>query len=115
MNAVIGAPARARVTIGSPSPLPPAERSPSEIVLSQDGQDGRTDGKGQTRSYVDTCGQTSHVIAWTIGEFARRIGVSVKTLQRWDRDGVLPARRYPTGRRFYTPAELAMALDADSR
>lgn len=30
------------------------------------------------------------------------IGRSVSTLQRWDREGVLPARRTPTNRRYYT-------------
>lgn len=35
-------------------------------------------------------------------EFARLVGVSVKTLQRWDRDGVLKAHRSPTNRRYYT-------------
>ena len=35
-------------------------------------------------------------------EFARLIGRSVKTLQRWDREGVLKAFRSPTNRRYYT-------------
>lgn len=35
-------------------------------------------------------------------EFAKLVGVSVKTLQRWDRDGVLKAHRSPTNRRYYT-------------
>ncbi len=30
------------------------------------------------------------------------MGVSVKTLQRWDRDGILKANRTPTDRRYYT-------------
>ncbi len=34
--------------------------------------------------------------------FANRIGVSVKTLQRWDVSGKLIAHRTPTNRRFYT-------------
>jgi putative resolvase len=37
-----------------------------------------------------------------LGEFARLAGVHPKTVQRWDRDGTLPAHRTPTGRRFYT-------------
>jgi putative resolvase len=36
------------------------------------------------------------------GEFASIAGVHPKTVQRWDRDGTLTARRTPTGRRFYT-------------
>jgi predicted site-specific integrase-resolvase len=30
------------------------------------------------------------------------IGVSVKTLQRWDREGILKAFCSPTNRRYYT-------------
>ncbi len=30
------------------------------------------------------------------------INVSVKTLQRWDREGILKAKRTPTNRRYYT-------------
>ena len=35
-------------------------------------------------------------------DFAELLGVSVKTLQRWDRDSVLKANRTPTDRRYYT-------------
>lgn len=35
-------------------------------------------------------------------EFSQRIGKSVKTLQRWDREKILIAHRTPTNRRFYT-------------
>ncbi len=35
-------------------------------------------------------------------DFAELLGVSVKTLQRWDRDGILKASRTPTDRRYYT-------------
>ena len=38
-------------------------------------------------------------------QFAQLIGVSVKTLQRWDREGILVARRTPTNRRYYTHAQ----------
>ena len=36
------------------------------------------------------------------GEFAKLIGVHIKTLQKWDREGFLKANRTPTNRRFYT-------------
>lgn len=39
-------------------------------------------------------------------DFAEKIGVSVSTLQRWDREGILPAKRTPTDRRYYTQADL---------
>ncbi|MCK2000526.1 IS607 family transposase [[Brevibacterium] frigoritolerans] len=35
-------------------------------------------------------------------EFASLINVSVKTLQRWDNEGILIAYRNPSNRRFYT-------------
>jgi predicted site-specific integrase-resolvase len=35
-------------------------------------------------------------------EFADMLNVSVKTLQRWDRDGILKAFRTPSDRRYYT-------------
>src|SRR5262249_45160844 len=35
-------------------------------------------------------------------EFAALIGKTVNTLQRWDREGILPAHRSPTRRRYYT-------------
>src|SRR5215470_2224439 len=47
---------------------------------------------------------------YTPGQFAKRVGVSVKTIQKWDRLGILPARRTITNRRYYTDEELAAAL-----
>lgn len=35
-------------------------------------------------------------------DFAELLGISVKTLQRWDREGILKANRTPTDRRYYT-------------
>jgi len=35
-------------------------------------------------------------------EFAKMVNVSIKTLQRWDREGILKAHRTPTDRRYYT-------------
>lgn len=37
-----------------------------------------------------------------LNDMANRLGVSVKTLQRWDKDGILIAKRTPTNRRYYT-------------
>jgi DNA-binding transcriptional MerR regulator len=39
------------------------------------------------------------------GEFAKLIGIHIKTLQKWDRDGKLKAYRTPTNRRFYTHSQ----------
>jgi predicted site-specific integrase-resolvase len=47
---------------------------------------------------------------YNVREFAQLIGVSVKTLQRWDREGRLVAGRTITNRRVYTDKDLAKAL-----
>lgn len=40
------------------------------------------------------------------GQAAKILGVSVKTLQRWDREGILTAMRTPTNRRYYTMSQV---------
>lgn len=45
---------------------------------------------------------TSNTTNYKPKDFAELIGVSVKTLQRWDREGILKAKRTPTDRRYYT-------------
>ena len=45
---------------------------------------------------------TSNVTNYKPKDFAELLGASVKTLQRWDRDGILKANRTPTDRRYYT-------------
>ena len=45
---------------------------------------------------------TSNITNYKPKDFAELLGVSVKTLQRWDRDGILKANRTPTNRRYYT-------------
>lgn len=39
---------------------------------------------------------------YNITQMSQLLNVSVKTLQRWDREGILIAQRSPTNRRFYT-------------
>lgn len=43
-----------------------------------------------------------HINNYKPSEFAELLNVSVKTLQRWDREGILVAKRTPTDRRYYT-------------
>lgn len=43
-----------------------------------------------------------HIINYKPKDFSELLNVSVKTLQRWDRDGILTAKRTPTNRRYYT-------------
>ena len=45
---------------------------------------------------------TSNITNYKPKDFAELLGMSVKTLQRWDRDGILKANRTPTDRRYYT-------------
>lgn len=47
-------------------------------------------------------------------EFAEMIGVSVKTLQRWDKNGKLKAHRTPTDRRFYTQEQYAQYMGIET-
>lgn len=39
------------------------------------------------------------------------LGVSVKTLQRWDKSGKFKARRTPTNKRYYTDEDLDKYLN----
>jgi predicted site-specific integrase-resolvase len=43
-----------------------------------------------------------HVENYKPKEFSELLNVSVKTLQRWDREGILKAYRTPTNMRYYT-------------
>lgn len=45
---------------------------------------------------------TSNITNYKPKDFAELLGVSVKTLQRWDREGILTSNRTPTNRRYYT-------------
>lgn len=51
---------------------------------------------------------------YKVGEFAEKIGVSVSTLQRWDRTNVLKSRRTPTNQRYYTDEDLNKVLNLES-
>ena len=42
---------------------------------------------------------------YNVTQFAEMIGKSVKTLQKWDRDGILKAYRSPSNRRYYTHSQ----------
>lgn len=50
---------------------------------------------------------------YKVGEFAEKIGVSVSTLQRWDRTNVLKSRRTPTNQRYYTDEDLNRVLNLE--
>lgn len=49
---------------------------------------------------------------YTIGEFARKIGVSTCTLRRWERNNkLLPHHRTPTGYRVYSSEQVEKYLN----
>lgn len=50
---------------------------------------------------------------YKVGEFAEKIGVSVSTLQRWDRTNILKSRRTPTNQRYYTDEDLNRVLNLE--
>ena len=50
---------------------------------------------------------------YNVSEAAKKIEVSVKTLQRWDRDGKLVASRTPSNRRYYTDSQLKEVLNME--
>jgi putative resolvase len=47
---------------------------------------------------------------YTPSKFALRVGVSVHTLQRWDREGRLIAKRTHTNRRYYSDEDVEQVL-----
>lgn len=62
---------------------------------------------------------TSNITNYKPKDFSELLGVSVKTLQRWDREGVLKANRTPTDRRYYIYDQYlqfkGIQLDNDTR
>lgn len=48
-------------------------------------------------------------------EFAERLGITVKTLHRWDAAGKLKAKRTPSNHRYYTEDDLAVARGLQAR
>ena len=49
---------------------------------------------------------TSNITNYKPKDFAELLGISVKTLQRWDREGILKANRTPTDRQLFMPEYL---------
>lgn len=51
---------------------------------------------------------------YKVGEFAEKVGVSISTLQRWDRTDVLKSKRTPTNQRYYTDEDLNKVLNLET-
>ena len=52
---------------------------------------------------------------YKVGEFAKLLNVTVKTLQNWDKQGTLKAYRTPTNQRFYTEEQLNQILNLSNQ
>ena len=48
-------------------------------------------------------------------QVAEKLNVHIKTLQRWDREGILKAKRTPTNRRYYTEQMLEEFLNGNNK
>lgn len=46
------------------------------------------------------------MVRYKPNQFAKKIGVSVSTLRRWDNEGILKARRTQTNHRYYTDEDI---------
>lgn len=46
------------------------------------------------------------MIRYKPNQFAKKIGISVSTLRRWDNEGILKARRTQTNHRYYTDEDI---------
>ena len=47
---------------------------------------------------------------YRIKEFAKRIGKSADTVRRWEREGKLKAKRYPSGQRYFDESDVRQVL-----
>ena len=47
---------------------------------------------------------------YSIGEFAKRIGRSAQTVRRWEREGKLVAKRFPSGHRYFDDSDVRFVL-----
>ncbi len=47
---------------------------------------------------------------YNISDFARRIGRSASTVRRWERDGLLKSKRFPSGHRYFDEDDVRGSL-----
>jgi len=48
---------------------------------------------------------------YRINEFAKRIGWSVQTVRRWEREGKLQAKRFASGQRYFDESGVRALMD----
>jgi predicted site-specific integrase-resolvase len=51
---------------------------------------------------------------YRVHEFAKRIGKSPRTLRRWDKNGILIAKRHPSGHRYYDESDIRRVFGYES-
>ncbi len=47
---------------------------------------------------------------YKLGEFAKKVNRTISTLRVWDKSGKLPAKRTPSGQRYYTDEDFNTVL-----
>ncbi|RCJ03223.1 MerR family transcriptional regulator, partial [Cupriavidus necator] len=47
---------------------------------------------------------------YRINEFAKRIGRAPSTVRRWEREGILAAKRLPSGHRYFDESDVRATL-----
>ncbi|MDW3689229.1 helix-turn-helix domain-containing protein, partial [Cupriavidus sp. CV2] len=47
---------------------------------------------------------------YRINEFAKRIGRAPSTVRRWEREGILAAKRLPSGHRYFDESDVRAML-----
>jgi DNA-binding transcriptional MerR regulator len=55
------------------------------------------------------------MVKYNICEFAQLVGVSDRTLRRWDNSGMFRAYRTPSGRPYYTDKHYVQCTQSDFR
>jgi putative resolvase len=48
--------------------------------------------------------------SYRINEFAKRLGRSVQTIRRWEREGKLTAKRLPSGHRYFDESDVRLLM-----
>lgn len=48
---------------------------------------------------------------YKIGDFSKKVGMTVRTLQLWDKKGVLTAKRTITNQRYYTDEDYEKCMN----
>ena len=57
---------------------------------------------------------TDDLVFYSIGDFAKKVGITTKTLRNWEKKGwLMPHHRSPSGYRYYSDKQLQQVLSGD--